>query len=76
MRRACIIAGLAIAIGALAVLGYSVYAKTVTDALIHLCGYVIGGGLVLAALMAEPQTILGAADRLLAARKGGSNATP
>lgn len=73
MKRALFVAGLAMAMGALGMLGYALYAKSLTDSLVHVLGGVAGAGLVLAALMTDPQTILSLADKALKFRSGGGS---
>lgn len=72
MKRVLFAAGLGLMLGCLGVLGYTVYAKTLTDTLLH---YLAGGvalGLALAALMTDSKTVLALVDRVLAWKRNGT----
>lgn len=76
MKRALFVAGLAMALGALGMLGYALSAGSLTDSLTHVLGGVTGAGLILAALMTDPKTILSLADKLLALKRLGGGGPP
>lgn len=75
MRRALFVIGVAMVLGALGMLGYALYAKQLSDSLVHVLGAVAGSGLIIAALMVDPKTVLSLADKVLAFRRGGAGPT-